>query len=253
MPITNNLPPGLRHLVDNLGDPGRAFTQPLPFKNNLPPGLNHLIEPAAPTSSRLGRLFQDFFSPTISHATTRNLIGVGGGFGLLSGLFTGGIKSLFSLDGLLNAGALACLIPGMQFLMPVVAAGFLAKAAYSVAKAAGCLLSFDLMGAGANLLSAGLTAICVLPVGKLAALKPMWNAFRAGEITSAELFLTSTRHLYGREAQMQLSSFLKDPKTAAGSTLTQVRDRAWQGWDWLFAGRRTVSTHTPGLTAGLIA
>lgn len=186
--ITNNLPPGLKHLVDNLDQPSKAFTQPLPFKNNLPSGLKYTIE--AP-SSKLG-WFSDIFSSTVAPEKTRKLIGVGGGFGLAASLFTGGLG--FNFDTLLNIGAIASLF--CPVLVVPVAAAYLAKGALSVAKSIGCLFSGDFGGVFSNLLNGALTAVCALPIGKLGKVKDLWNSTK-----STEGFLyAATKLCYGSEA-----------------------------------------------------
>ncbi len=197
--------------------------------------------PAIPPKSN--KLFDMFFSSTVTPAQTQKIIGYSSGLGLGLTLFSGvnqggiwgGIKSLFSLDGLLGIAGVASLF--CPALMPIVAGAYLAKAAVGAVGAIGSLLSGNITGFLTGLLGAAATAACALPIGKLAGLKGTFNALRAGEITTGKALAISTRHLYGRDAQKQIGSFLKDPIQNCLAAADKSRDGFWKTTNWFMAGR----------------
>ena len=229
---------------------------PIPTRPYMPPrvptSVPEFVHPTLPkncygnplATPKSNKLFDMFFSSKVTPAQTQKLIGYGSGLSLAftvgSGVMKdglwGGIKSLFSFDGLLSVAGVASLF--CPALMPFVAGAYLAKAAFGVAGAVGSLLSGNITGFLTGLLGAAATAACAVPLGKLAGLKGTFNALRAGEISGGKALAISTRHLYGREAQRQMCSFMKAPtQQAALSVTSKGRDGFWSAIDWFMAGR----------------
>lgn len=198
--ISGDLPASFNYLTR-----GPVFVSPLPFENTLPQGLKHLVESPQPPPSRLKDFFYQFIDPNVTPAQTKKLLGIGGGLGLLTSLFTGGLG--LNLDTLLNLGAIASLI--CPALVIPVAIGFGLKALGNLWDAGKSLLNGDLAGCATNLFAGGLTMLFVLPFGKLGAISKLWKNAK----TTEGFLYGATKLCYGTDVSKGLAKAVKAYKS----------------------------------------
>ncbi len=167
--------------------------------------------------------FKNVFSSSLTYEQHRQIMGHGGAILTGMNVLNGGINLLNPLtwlkpENLLNFAALACLIPGMQWLMFPVAVFYGIKAVGHAIKALGSLnpmseKGFNIGGFLENAIAAFFTAMSALPLGRLANLKPAYDALKVGQITKSEFALTSVQQLYGKQARQQVQSLASSVAT----------------------------------------
>ena len=150
-----------------------------------------------------------FWNPAITPEQACRTLRVSSGIGLAASLFTGGFGANF--DTALMIGGILTLVPGMQWLLPIVAAGYLFKAGQHAVQGLGCLFGgllggeTDIQGALMNFGTAFLVAICAFPVAKSA---QVYKLFKTCP-TTGQFLTEATKLCYGEQAAAQLAGKLE--------------------------------------------
>lgn len=195
--------------------------------------------PGSPPPSRMRDFFYSFVDPNITPAQTRTLFRWNAVGNLGMNIFTGGFG--LNLDTLASVAGVMSLIPGFQALMVPVAGYYLGKAAFGIAKA----LIFDtLFGDGfdlGNIIQSvafgALSAMMVLPFGKIGQIRQLFSNFGVGEA-----FRRTVTLCYGREVTssglraMQAVRNLGQRGTQAGGQQLGCMERLGQFWQNLVNG-----------------
>lgn len=153
--------------------------------------------------------FWEFWRSDITPAQSCSTLRWSSGIGLAVSLGTGGFGANF--DTALMIGGVLTLVPGMQWLFPIVAAGYLLKASQHVVQGLGCAFGgllggeTDIQGALMNFGTAFLVAVCAFPVAKSA---QVYKLFKTCP-TTGQFLTEATKLCYGEQAAAQLAGKLE--------------------------------------------